>query len=87
MIDVYAPCVIRLSRGQRLLVGLLITREMVNKTTYENFYSGLSYGPQLRLLRDKLRKRDIQISTAHGVGNYLTKENRRKLCDLMVRRP
>lgn len=83
--DAYAPCVIQLTRAQRKLVELLLTREMVTEPLFRTFNG--AYTEQLSHLRKKLRGTGIEISTAWGVGHYLTKANRAALLALMEQRP
>jgi len=92
-----APHVIRLSPIQRILVELLLTREMVTReAAYQAMYGHRPDAdqPQWEHIVDEhithLRRRlpaDIPIEREWAVGWYLTQASRAKLQALMDRRP
>jgi hypothetical protein len=58
---------------------------MVTEAAFRNFNG--AYTEQLSHLRKKLRGTGVEISTAWGIGHYLTKANRVALKELMEQRP
>lgn len=88
----YPPSIVHFTRAQRKMLALLVAREIVTPDSISHFYSARSYPCLIYKIRKLLRSApppwsEIEISTAPGMGHFLTKQNRVKLQALMAARP
>jgi hypothetical protein len=96
-IDDPKPLIIKVSRTERILMELLLKRNMLTREVAW----GILYGhrpdadqPQYSVisstihhLRNRLSRHGVKITTEFGTGWYLTDENRKKLEQLLARKP
>ena len=85
----YPPCVVHFTRAERKLLAELIDKEIITPELFGNFYSERAYSSHISRIRKKLKLAGhsadkVKISTASGMGHFLTKENRIKLKALMA---
>jgi DNA-binding response OmpR family regulator len=96
-IDDPKPLIIKVSRTERILMELLLKRNMLTREVAW----GILYGhrpdadqPQYRVisstihhLRNRLSRHGVKITTEFGTGWYLTDEDRKKLEQLLACKP
>ena len=96
-IDDPKPLIIKVSRTERILMELLLKRNMLTREVAW----GILYGhrpdadqPQYSVisstihhLRNRLSRHGVKITTEFGTGWYLTDEDRKKLEQLLARKP
>ena len=96
-IDDPPPLVVKVSRTERILMELLLKRQMLTREIAWQCLYGHRVDadqPEYRVistvmhhLRKRLAKHDIKITTEFGTGWYLKTKERNKLKALLARRP